>query len=118
MPGRLTTHVLDTAHGCPAAGMQIELWSLNEPKPRLLKTSRTNSDGRADQPLLNSEEMKQGLFELVFLVGDYFKAKTSSLPDVLFLDRIPVRFGIADIHSTYHVPLLVSPWAYTTYRGS
>ncbi len=118
MPGKLTTHVLDTAHGCPAAGMQIELWSLSEGKPRLVKTTCTNADGRADQPLLTADEMKEGLFELVFSVGDYFAGKISSLPDVLFLDRVPVRFGIADIDGSYHVPLLVSPWAYSTYRGS
>jgi len=118
MLGKLTTHVLDTAHGCPAAGMQIELWSLSDGKPRLVKTTRTNADGRADQPLLAADEMKEGLFELVFSVGDYFARKGSSLPDLLFLDRVPVRFGIADSEASYHVPLLVSPWAYSTYRGS
>ena len=118
MPGRLTTHVLDTAHGCPAAGMQIELWFLSDGKPRLVKTVRTNSDGRADQPLLAADEMKEGLFELVFSVGDYFAGKISSLPHVLFLDRVPVRFGIGDGDASYHVPLLVSPWSYSTYRGS
>ncbi len=87
-------------------------------KPRLVKTTCTNADGRADQPLLTADEMKEGLFELVFSVGDYFAGKISSLPDVLFLDRVPVRFGIADIDGSYHVPLLVSPWAYSTYRGS
>ena len=118
MPGKLTTHVLDTAHGCPAAGMQIELWSLSDDKRRLVKTVRTNTDGRADEPLLAADEMKEGLFELVFSVGDYFAGKGSALPDVLFLDRVPVRFGIADSDASYHVPLLVSPWAYSTYRGS
>ena len=118
MPGKLTTHVLDTAHGCPAAGMQIELWSLSHGKPTLLKSIRTNADGRADQPLLAADEMKEGLFELVFSVGDYFAGKSLSLPAVLFLDRVPVRFGIADSDASYHVPLLVSPWAYSTYRGS
>ena len=118
MPGKLTTHVLDTAHGCPAAGMLIELWSLSDDKRRLVKTVRTNADGRADQALLAADEMKEGHFELVFSVGDYFAGKISSQPDVLFLDRVPVRFGIADSDASYHVPLLVSPWAYSTYRGS
>ena len=98
--------------------MQIELWSLSDDKRRLVKTVRTNPDGRADEPLLAADEMKEGLFELVFSVGDYFAGKGSSLPDVLFLDRVPVRFGIADSDAAYHVPLLVSPWAYSTYRGS
>src|SRR5206468_13047066 len=98
--------------------MQIELWSLSPGKPRLVKTIRTNADGRAHEPLLAADEMKEGLFELVFTVGDYFAGKGSSLPDVLVLDRVPVRFGIADSRDSYHVPLLVSPWAYSTYRGS
>ena len=81
MPGKLSTHVLDTARGCPASGMQIELWSLGGGKPRLVKTARTNADGRTDQPLLAADEMKEGLFELVFSVGDYFAGKISSLPE-------------------------------------
>ena len=118
MPAKLSTHVLDTAHGCPAPGMQIELWSLTGEKPTLLKTVCTNSDGRTDQALLAAHELKAGPYELVFFVGDYFAGKISSLPNVRFLDRVPVRFGIADTNASYHVPLLVSPWAYSTYRGS
>ena len=118
MPAKLSTHVLDTAHGCPAAGMQIELWSLPDGPPKLLKTVRTNIDGRTDQPLLAADEMRAGAYELIFFVGDYFAGKRSSLPDIRFLDRVPVRFGIADALASYHVPLLVSPWAYSTYRGS
>ena len=118
MPAKLSTHVLDTANGCPARDMQIELWSLSTAKPKLLKTARTNDDGRIDQPLLSAEELKAGQYELVFYVGDYFAAKGSASDNVRFLDRVPVRFGIADTTASYHVPLLVSPWSYSTYRGS
>ena len=118
MPAKLSTHVLDTAHGCPAQGMEIELWSLVGAKPTLLKTVRTNMDGRTDQPLVAAAELQAGQYELIFHVGDYFAAKTSSAPTVPFLDRVPVRFGIAEAGASYHVPLLVSPWAYSTYRGS
>jgi 5-hydroxyisourate hydrolase len=118
MTAKLSTHVLDTAHGCPAKGMQIELWSLAGTQPKLLKREKTNPDGRTDQPLLSSEELKAGLYELVFYVGDYFAEKTDSRPKVPFLDKVPVRFGIADAGGSYHVPLLVSPWSYSTYRGS
>ena len=98
--------------------MQIELWSLAGEARKLLKTVRTNADGRTDQPLLAAEEMRAGQYELVFYVGDYFAGKDSSGPRDPFLDRVPVRFGIADATASYHVPLLVSPWAYSTYRGS
>jgi 5-hydroxyisourate hydrolase len=105
----LTTHVLDTAKGIPAAGMTIEVWSV---KPsQLLKTVTTNSDGRVDAPLLSGEEMKTGTYELVFAVGDYFKERR-------FLDRVPIRFTVSDANAKYHIPLLVSPWSYSTYRGS
>ena len=105
----LTTHVLDTMRGCPAAGMKIELWSVDQSK--LLKTVETNSDGRTETPLLGGDEMTAGNYELVFYVGDYFGERR-------FLDRVPVRFIISDASAKYHVPLLVSPWAYSTYRGS
>jgi 5-hydroxyisourate hydrolase len=105
----LTTHVLDTMHGRPAAGMTIELWSLDESK--MLKSVKTNLDGRTDAPLLSGEEMSTGTHELIFFVGDYFGERR-------FLDRVPVRFIISDAAAKYHVPLLVSPWAYSTYRGS
>jgi 5-hydroxyisourate hydrolase len=119
MPGKLSTHVLDTAHGRPAQGMQIELWRVAGAEPRLLKTVRTNLDGRTDQPLLSPEEMQAGEYELVFFVGDYFASLDSTAAaKTRFLDRVPVRFGIADASSSYHVPLLASPWAYSTYRGS
>jgi len=118
MPAKLSTHVLDVAHGCPAQDMQIELWSLAGETARLLKSVRTNNDGRTAQPLLSSEEMQVGKYELVFYVGDYFASRVSPTLEVRFLDRVPVRFGIADAKASYHVPLLVSPWAYSTYRGS
>jgi 5-hydroxyisourate hydrolase len=118
MPAKLSTHVLDTANGCPASAMQIELWSLTRAERRLLKTVRTNADGRTDSPLLSGPELQPGEYELVFFVGEYFAAKTSPAPGPRFLDRVPVRFGVADAAASYHVPLLCSPWAYSTYRGS
>ena len=105
----LTTHVLDIARGVPAQGMTVELWSVDQSKR--LKIVQTNADGRIDSPLLAGNEMAAGTYELVFLVGDYFHEKR-------FLDRVPVRFTISDPGAKYHVPLLVSPWSYTTYRGS
>lgn len=98
--------------------MRVELWELNAPQNRLLKTVTTNVDGRTDAPLLAPEEMRAGAFELVFFVGDYFASLGVKLPTPLFLDRVPVRFGIGDRSASYHVPLLVSPWSYSTYRGS
>jgi 5-hydroxyisourate hydrolase len=105
----LTTHVLDTMRGQPAAGMTIELWSVDQSK--LLKSVQTNADGRTDPPLLAGQEMAAGTYELIFFVGDYFGERR-------FLDRVPVRFVISDAAAKYHVPLLVSPWSYSTYRGS
>ena len=107
----LTTHVLDTMRGCPAREMQIELWAIGGGAPELLKSIRTNNDGRTDAPLLEDAEMIAGSYELVFFVGDYFGERK-------FLDRVPVRFVISDASARYHVPLLISPWAYSTYRGS
>jgi 5-hydroxyisourate hydrolase len=118
MPPRLTTHVLDTAHGCPAKDLQIELWAVSGDTRNLLKAARTNADGRTDQPLLGPEEMRTGQYELVFCVGDYFAAMLPAAAEIPFLDRVPVRFGIADAGGSYHVPLLCSPWSYSTYRGS
>ncbi|HEY8834057.1 MAG TPA: hydroxyisourate hydrolase [Chthoniobacterales bacterium] len=106
---QLTTHVLDTMRGIPAAGMKIELWSLDRSK--MLKSIETNADGRTDAPLLTGDEMTAGNYELIFYVGEYFDERR-------FLDRVPVRFVISDAAAKYHVPLLVSPWAYSTYRGS
>lgn len=119
MAGKLTTHVLDTTHGCPAAGLKIALYELREGDQRtLLKSVITNADGRVDSPLLEGPTMRAGVFELVFQAGEYFRSKDVELPEPPFLDVIPVRFGIADAELHYHVPLLVSPWTYSTYRGS
>ena len=112
--GRLTTHVLDTARGVPAAGVLIEL----RMGTHLLKTARTNPDGRTDGPLLAGEELQAGSYELVFHLGDYFAATGLTSGAIRFLDEVPVRFGIADREANYHVPLLASPWSYSTYRGS
>jgi 5-hydroxyisourate hydrolase len=118
MPAKLSTHVLDTAHGCPASGMKIELWSLDGEERTLVTSAKANSDGRTEQPLLAEDEMNPGHYEIIFFVGDYFAAKSPTLPKIRFLDKVPVRFGIADGGAAYHVPLLCSPWAYSTYRGS
>ena len=118
MSAKLSTHVLDTAHGCPATGMKIELWSLDCEERTLVTTAKTNADGRTEIPLLAADEMKPGQYEIVFFVGDYFAAKSTPLPKIRFLDQVPVRFGIADAGASYHVPLLCSPWSYSTYRGS
>ena len=116
--GRLTTHVLDTAHGKPAANLEIRLYQLDGHSRTLVKTIRTNSDGRADAPLLEGDALAAGVYELEFLVGAYFDALGASLPSPKFLEVVPVRFGIADANAHYHVPLLVSPFGYSTYRGS
>ena len=114
--GRLTTHVLDTATGRPAAALKIELFRAGEGAP--LKTIRTNADGRADSPLLEGDGLATGQYELRFHAGDYLRASGSALPEPAFLDIIPIRFGIADASAHYHVPLLLSPYGYSTYRGS
>lgn len=116
---RLSTHVLDTAAGCPAAGVTLVLSRLSDGQHRtLLGEFRTNPDGRTDTPLLAGEALETGLYEIAFHVGDYFRASGAALPEPAFLDVVPIRFGIADPHGHYHVPLLVSPWSYSTYRGS
>lgn len=118
MTGRLTTHVLDTAQGRPAANLLIELWRLEAGERTLITTTRTNADGRTDAPLLVGAQLTAGVYELVFAVGDYFAEQPVATATPPFLDRVPVRFGIADAEGHYHVPLLASPWAYSTYRGS
>jgi 5-hydroxyisourate hydrolase len=118
MGAKLSTHVLDTAHGCPAAGMKIELWCLDGAEPTLVTTAKTNPDGRTEAPLLAADEMKIGHYEIIFYVGDYFAARQTPMPKQRFLDKVPVRFAIADAGASYHVPLLCSPWSYSTYRGS
>ncbi|MEM9107819.1 MAG: hydroxyisourate hydrolase [Pseudomonadota bacterium] len=116
--GRLTTHVLDTASGKPAAGLSIELFAMDGETRSHLKTVATNSDGRCDAPLLSGDELKTGTFELVFHAGDYLRQSGIALNEPAFLDVIPIRFGIADAGAHYHVPLLISPYGYSTYRGS
>ncbi|MEO0819926.1 MAG: hydroxyisourate hydrolase [Pseudomonadota bacterium] len=115
--GRLTTHVLDTAHGRPAAGMALSLARLS-PSPAALAERVTNADGRCDAPLLQGADLLAGEYALSFHAGDYFRGLGLALPEPAFLDIVPIRFGIADPASHYHVPLLVSPWAMSTYRGS
>ena len=115
--GRLTTHVLNTASGTPAAGLKIALY-LRDGSAVHLRTVLTNADGRADEPLLEGAAFKRGHYELRFHAGDYLKATGIALPDPAFLDVIPIRFGIADPGGHYHVPLLLSPYGYSTYRGS
>lgn len=116
--GRLSTHVLDTATGRPAAAMRIDFSRIEGDRRIPLKSVITNADGRTDAPLLEAGEMRTGEFELLFHIGDYFRAHGALLPEPPFLDRVPLRFGIADAHAHYHVPLLCSPWSYSTYRGS
>ena len=115
--GKLSTHVLDTAHGCPAAGVGVTLYRAGDRAQPLVQT-QTNADGRTDAPLLHGEALQAGAYELVFDVADYFRARGVSLPEPPFLDRVVLCFGIADAAANYHVPLLVSPWSYSTYRGS
>jgi hydroxyisourate hydrolase len=110
---RLSTHVLDTAHGRPAHGLQIRLFACEDETRRLLKTVTTNQDGRTDGPLLSGEQIPTGVYELVFSVGDYFGSQGTP-----FLGDVVVRFGIEDPAGNYHVPLLVAPYGYSTYRGS
>ncbi len=116
--GRLTTHVLDTMHGKPAAGLSVTLFRITGDDRELVLTTRTNSDGRCDAPLLSGATMVTGVYELVFDVAAYFREAGVSLKDPPFLDRIPLRFGLSNAGQHYHVPLLVSPFAYSTYRGS
>jgi 5-hydroxyisourate hydrolase len=117
MPAKISTQVLDAAHGCPANGMKIELWAITRDDRVLVTTARTNAEGRTEQPLLSADEMKPGLYEIVFHAGDYFTAKGTVLPKIRFLDQIPVRLGIADAGACYHVPLVCSPWSYSLFRG-
>jgi 5-hydroxyisourate hydrolase len=132
MSGKLSTHVLDTAKGRPAAGLKIQLWKIEADERRLLKEVITNQDGRTETPLLLGDELKPGVYELIFHVGPYFQnlsrrsvAEAEAAEDAFlkttedaFLGDVPVRFRILNPAENYHIPLLVSPWSYTTYRGS
>ena len=115
----LSTHVLDTMHGCPAAGIQVELYTVQGGQATLVKRLVLNADGRTpDGPLYRDGELKNGRYRLLFDVASYFKARGVALPEPNFLDQVTIDFGVADAGQHYHVPLLVSPWAYSTYRGS
>jgi 5-hydroxyisourate hydrolase len=116
--GKLTTHVLDTMNGCPAAGMAVGLYRMDGTVAVALKQLQLNDDGRADQPLLADAALLPGRYRLVFGVSPYFRGRGVVLPEPAFLDEVPLDFGIADVSLHYHVPLLVSPWSYSTYRGS
>ncbi len=114
---KLTTHVLDIYSGKPGKGIKVELYFISGENKIKLKSIILNNDGRSDQPLIEKDEFKNGKYELVFFVGDYFKDITNK-DDLKFLDDVVVRFGISNNKEHYHVPLLVSPWSYSTYRGS
>lgn len=116
--GRLTTHVLDTSLGQPGKGISIELYRLEGDSKVFVKGVTTNSDGRCDAPILEGEEFVVGQYELVFHAGDYFRSQGVEASENPFLDVIPLRFGVADASQHYHVPLLVTPYSYSTYRGS
>ncbi len=117
--GRLSTHILDTVRGKPAADVAIDLDILEQGGTwRRLKQVRTNADGRTDQPMLTGDEFKAGTYMLTFHMGAYFKAHGLASGDPLFLDQIPLRFAVTDASAHYHVPLLATPWSYSTYRGS
>lgn len=117
MPGYLTTHVLDTARGCPAEGIQIVLNRLSGGTAEQVAEMRTNADGRTDSPILPEADFATGTYELIFFAGDYLRAKGADLAEPLFLDEVPIRFGMSEA-AHYHVPLLLSPFGYSTYRGS
>ena len=116
--GRLSTHVLDTVNGKPASGVGIELFAIEGDRRRSVVRTITNADGRTDAPLMIGEAFRTGSYEIVFEVGSYFKGLGAAMADPPFLDVVPIRFSIAEPDGHYHVPLLVSPWSYSTYRGS
>ncbi|WP_299678000.1 hydroxyisourate hydrolase [uncultured Roseobacter sp.] len=116
--GYLTTHVLDTARGCPAAGIEITLYRITDKGPLKIAEAVTNTDGRTDAPILGKEAFETGTYELVFDAGPYLTASGVAQEEPRFLDSIPIRFGMSEADSHYHVPLLLSPFGYSTYRGS
>lgn len=116
--GRLSTHVLDTALGKPAAGVKIALYRVSGNSHKKIAEVVTNSDGRTDAPMLVGDQLQEGSYELIFFAGDYLRATGQAKGEVLFLDQIPIRFGVPNAQQHYHVPLLISPFAYSTYRGS
>jgi 5-hydroxyisourate hydrolase len=116
--GKLSTHVLDTAQGKPGAGVKVELYAVDGSHRTLIREDATNQDGRCNAPLLEGEQLRAGQYELVFAAGDYFAAQGVALPSPRFIDRVTIAFGVADPNQNYHVPLVVTPWSYSTYRGS
>ena len=116
--GKLSTHVLDVTQGKPGANVALELYAVGPQGKTLLKIAVTNQDGRCDAPLLQGDEFRAGRYELVFAAGDYFAVQGVTVPEPRFIDRVIIAFGIADPEQNYHVPLVVSPWSYSTYRGS
>lgn len=118
MAGFLTTHVLDTARGVPAEGIRISLYRVSGNSHRKIAETVTNDDGRTDSPILPKDDFKTGTYELIFHCGDYLHETGQAGADPLFLDEVPIRFGMADAEAHYHVPLLLSPYGYSTYRGS
>ncbi|MBF9061049.1 hydroxyisourate hydrolase [Rhodobacterales bacterium HKCCSP123] len=117
MPGYLTTHVLDTARGCPAEGLKITLYRVSGKSHRKIAEMATNTDGRTDAPILPHDAFQPGMYELVFHAGDYLRRTGQAGKEPIFLDEVPIRFGMAEMDH-YHVPLLLSPYGYSTYRGS
>jgi len=116
--GRLTTHVLDAAHGCPGSDIKVELYRVEGAQLELITTVTTNHDGRCDAPVLQGDDYRTGVYQLHFHAGDYYRARGVKLPDTAFLDVVVLRFGIDAGQEHYHVPLLISPYSYSTYRGS
>lgn len=116
--GKLSTHVLDVTQGRPGAGVVVELYAVEGQGRTLVAEAVTNQDGRCDAPLLQGDALRAGQYELVFAAGEYFAAQGVQLPEPRFIDRVIIAFGIADPTQNYHVPLVVSPWSYSTYRGS
>ena len=115
---KLSTHVLDTVHGAPAVGVVVELFALDGAAATLVVSTRTNADGRTDRPLLEGDAVRRGRYRIAFHVGDYFRARGLILPDPPFIDVVPVEFGIGEAGGNYHVPLVCSPYTYSTYRGN
>lgn len=116
--GKLTTHVLDAAHGCPGSAIHIELYRVEGSSQVLVASAVTNSDGRCDAPLLQGDDYRSGVYQLQFHAGDYYRARGVELPEPAFLDVVVLRFGVDAGQEHYHVPLLISPYSYSTYRGS
>jgi len=116
--GRLTTHVLDAAHGCPGSAIKVELYRVEGAQLELVASVLTNNDGRCDAPLLQGDDYRSGVYQLQFSAGDYYRARGVQLPEPAFLDVVVLRFGISAEQEHYHVPLLISPYSYSTYRGS